>query len=131
MKSTKMIFTILAVICTIVACGPSDSPVEAAREHFEAEWIGDIDMLTERTCLAYQESSVFALSLLHAESSKKLNEEQDFSNVQYELIGESEDSAQVRVYGHMIPGGVITLRFDMTWIIVKEDGKWKMCGEVD
>jgi len=137
MKRASVFLTFLLFVSLLAACGPGDSPEQAAKEWIEAFVNLDGNKLAERTCAAQQEnvqsgamwvSAFAALGQMFTGQRTKA----DISDLRFVTIGRSgSDIAQVRVTG-VIRISVLaiaqTQQVDETWQMIREAGRWKWCG---
>lgn len=127
---------IVTAAAALAACGTQDSPERAAEEWLEAFANMDGNKLMERTCAEQQRNaqetgvwlSAFALLV---QSLTRQQTEIDISDVGFDVIEEAGDRARVRVTGQ-IRTAVLAIgriqEIDEVWLIVREDGQWKWCG---
>ena len=137
MKCTTWIILTLTLIGILTSCVLADSPERAAQEWLQAFGNLDGNKLAERTCAAQQENiqqaglwaSVFGIfgQMTIGQQGKT-----DVSDLKFTTVRSSGDEAYVRVTGQ-IRVAVLALsqtqKVDETWRMVKEDGKWKWCGQ--
>ncbi|MEN6479211.1 MAG: hypothetical protein ABFD20_06200 [Anaerolineales bacterium] len=134
-----VILVLLMLASLLVACQPSDSPEKAAREWVEASLNYDGNKMAQRTCTALQEelqNQALLLSAFAALGQMYTGQQTqgDISELHFETLNRSGDTAQVRVTGEI---HVAVLAFsqaeqvDETWRMIREDGKWKWCGLAD
>ena len=114
-----------------------DSPERAAQEWLQASVDLDGNKLMERTCAAQQENiqeagmwaSVFNI---FGQQAIGVQAKTDLSGLKFSTTSSSGNTARVRVTGQ-IRVAVLALaqsqKVDETWRMVKEEGKWKWCGQ--
>ncbi len=137
MKQLTLVVLTLVLASTVTACTLVDSPENAAREWLQAFGNLDGNKLAERTCAAQQANvqqagmwtSAFAIlgQMMIGQQGKT-----DVSSLNFTTVRSSGDTAYVRVTGQ-IRAAVLALattqNVDETWRMVREDGKWKWCGQ--
>lgn len=138
MKRLSLALLVIILASMLVGCGPVDSPEKAAKEWLEAWATLDGNKLAERTCDAQQEavqSGAIWLSAFAALGQMFTGQrtQADISDLRFVTISKSGDTAQVRVTGEIRTAVLAiaqTQEVDETWLIVREDGKWKWCGSL-
>ena len=119
--------------------GALEGPEAAARRYLQAAVAYDGNELARRTCAAQQQALmeaglvITALDLIANYYVDVGLEDIDFDlrDLEFTEISRSGDQAVVRVSGELrtsllflsVPGQV-----DDTWLMVREDGRWKYCG---
>jgi|SRR3989337_41687 len=114
-----------------------DSPVKAAKEWVQAIAILDGNRIAERTCNAQQANiqeaglwgSVFAL---FGQQTIGQQANTDVSELKFTRVSSNDDFAAVRVTGQIrvaVLGVSQSQNIDETWSFVRENGKWKWCGQ--
>ncbi len=128
-----------AVVGLRLVGGALEGPVGAARRYMQAAVAYDGNELARRTCAAQQQALmeaglvITALDLIANYYVDVGLEDIDFDlrDLEFTEISRSGDQAVVRVSGELrtsllflsVPGQV-----DDTWLMVREDGRWKYCG---
>jgi len=135
MKKISLIILIIGLSIIFVACG-GDSPDKAAEEWFQAVATFDGASTLTLTCDAYKDEVqslgfvVFGLNILSGGLAADI--EVDTSGLRFNTISQSGNEAVVNVrgsYAQGMLGAAIEQQVDTNIIMVKEDGKWKYCGE--
>jgi len=126
----------LCLLVLFVACS-GDSPEAAAKEWMQAFANLDGNKIAERTCTAQQANvqqagmwaSVFGM---FGQQTIGQQSKTDISDLKFTTISSSGDTAQVRVTGQ-VRFAVLALSqtqdVNETWRMVREDGKWRWCGQ--
>ena len=147
--SVIVIAVILQVV--LISVGKVDSPAEAAVEFTRAYFLLDGNSMTERLCSEFsedEEADIVGGYLYHsAEKARTMGfspgyMKNQLSHVKPEIKMTDENNAKVRVTGerlrsinpvYAIIGKLFFLiethKVDETLILVKEDGKWRVCGK--
>jgi hypothetical protein len=136
MKSSRTALFIVILMSLLSACGLGDSPEKAAREWLKAYLSLDGNKLLERTCIDRQADVQEAGTWLSAygmlgEMLTGQKTKADISDLHFDLISETGNSASVHVYGVMsvaVLASFESQNVDEEWQMVKEDGKWKWCS---
>lgn len=123
-------------VCLLTACGTGETPESAAEEWLEALANMDGNELLERTC-AEQQGNVQEAGLwlsafaVLAQSFTGQQTEADISDLNFAVVDKSGDTARVRVSGQIRTAVLAVAQVqevDEVWRMVREDGKWKWCG---
>ena len=136
---------------TLIAVGKVDNPAEAAVDFTKAYYMLDGAAMSELLCneLAEDEEADVVGNYLNsvAVQARSMGFSQNYmrnqlSHVKTEIQMADEDSAKVRITGkrlrsinpvYAVVGRLFFLieshEFDKTLNLVKEDGRWKVCGE--
>jgi hypothetical protein len=144
-----VVFVILQGI--LVSVGKVDNPAEAAVDFTKAYYMLDGAAMSELLCneLAEDEEADVVGNYLNsvAVQARSMGFSQNYmrnqlSHVKTEIQMADEDSAKVRITGkrlrsinpvYAVVGRLFFLieshEFDKTLNLVKEDGRWKVCGE--
>ena len=136
MKVLRAVAIVVIVVSVLAACGMGDSPERAAKEWLEALVNMDGNKLMERTCAEQRENVqeaglwLSALGMLgHSFTGQRV--QGDISDVRFNVVGETGNTARVRVTGQIrvaVLAFAQTQEVDEEWLMVQEDGKWKWCG---
>ena len=147
--SVIVIAVILQVI--LISVGKVDSPAQAAIEFTKAYFLLDGDSMAERLCSEFsedKEADIVGVYLHHsAEKAREMGfspgyMKNQLSHVKTEIKMSDENNATVRITGerlrsinpvYAIIGKLFFLiethKLDETLTLVKEDGKWRVCGK--
>ena len=147
--SVIVIAVILQVI--LISVGKVDSPAEAAVEFTKAYFMLDGTSMAERLCseLSEDEEADIVGGYLHhsAEKARAMGfspgyMKNQLSHVTTEIKMTDENNAKVRISGERLRSInpvyaligklfflIETHKVDETLILVKEDGKWRVCGK--
>lgn len=138
------------LLVLLVACGfgatptpaptptPVDSPERGAREWYEAIANSDGLRMDDRTCAAQKEAvrqsglMTTAFSTLGQLLIGKQEIKVDVSGLAYTRVGSGSDSTDIRVVGTVrtaIGLSVQSQAINQTMRMVRENGKWKYCGQ--
>ena len=116
---------------TPCSCGPE----EAEKEFIQASIGGDGSAALQLTCDQYKEQVLMSGILLAGVDMlvgiDPQNAEVDVSDLNFETVSESDDTATVNINGEAImsiPGADMPQVIDVKLTVVKEDGDWKYCG---
>lgn len=131
-----------AVVGLRVLGGALEGPAGAARRYLQAAVAYDGNELARRTCAAQQQALmeaglvITALNMIANYYVDMGLEDVDFdlSDLEFTVVSRTGDRAVVRISGELrtsilllsVPG-----RVDDTWLMVREDGRWKYCGYPD
>jgi len=139
MKRSALVMLTLMLVSALTVCGAiGDSPEKAAEEWAQAFANLDGNKVAERTCAAQQANVQQAglwTSVFNLFGQQMIGQEAktDVSGLRFTTVSSSGNTADVRVTGQ-IRVAVMALSqtqdVDETWRMVREDGKWKWCGEV-
>jgi hypothetical protein len=133
----KALYTILLICLAMLlsACGGS-GPEKSAETWFQSMAIADGTTALKLTCSAYkadiQNMGMLMGGINMMTGGMASDAKVDTSSVAFETIAKSGDEATVRVSGTYIQGlmgAAFEHQVDANFIIVKEDGEWKWCGE--
>lgn len=142
-RSMTRILTLgLAFLCglTLLSCGLANGPEKAAKAWFEATERGEVLEADELVCEEQKDSfreGAFVLSGIYTFAEEFLGTDQpveiDASEIEYTRVDSlsSDDRAVVEVKGEvrMAALGIVdSEELYYQWIMVKEDGQWKWCG---
>jgi len=144
-----VIAVVLQVI--LISVGKVDSPAEAAVEFTKAYFMLDGSSMAERLCseLSEDEEADIVGGYLHhsAEKARALGFSPSYmknqlAHVKTEINMMDQNSAKVRITGDRLRSInpvfafvgrlfflIETHKFDETLTLVKEDGKWRVCGK--
>jgi hypothetical protein len=147
--SVIVIAVILQVI--LISVGKEDSPARAAIEFTKAYFLLDGDSMAERLCseISKDEEADIVGGYLHysAEKAREMGfspgyMKNQLSHVKTEIKMSDDNNAKVRITGerlrsinpvYAIIGKLFFLiethKVDETLTLVKEDGKWRVCGK--
>ena len=128
-----------AVVGLRLLGGALEGPAAAARRYLQAAVAYDGNELARRTCAAQQQAlmeaglMITALDMLANYYVDGGLEDIDFDlrDLEFTVVSRTGDQAVVRVSGELrtsllflsVPGQV-----DDSWLMVREDGRWKYCG---
>ena len=134
----------------LISVGQVDSPAEAAVEFAKAYYLLDGSSMTEWLCSEFSEDegAVMVDGYLHqsAEKARAMGFSPSYmknqlSHVKTEIKMTDENNAKVRITGERLRSInpvyaligklfflIETHKVDETLTLVKEDGKWKVCG---
>lgn len=139
MKQLTLVLVTLALASTVASCTLIDSPENAAREWLQAFGNLDGNKIAERTCAAQQANVqqaglwTSAITLIGQYLvGQGLQGKTDVSSLNFTTVRSSSDVAYVRVTGQIraaVLAFATTQNVDETWKMVREDGKWKWCGQ--
>lgn len=139
MKTIQIGFLLLIGFFTFVGCsiGNTESPEQGARGWFDGLSAMDGFKVEDRTCKAKQDelktAGLFATMVqLFGQSQLGEKVKIDTSNVNIEGIRTNGDTAEVRITGRLRAGiGLAVNSQDLlsVWKMVRENGRWKYCGE--
>lgn len=135
----------LALVLTLAGCGGSgsgDDPVSTVQYAFEQAMTMNMDGLVEVSCEqmrdeieASREEIRLMLEMMEGLGINLKDIEYDMSDMQWDLVEESDEKAVVRMHGTMTmyaPGlGEETQEQDEEVILVKEGGRWKVCSQIN
>lgn len=138
MKLARIVIVIAIVTGVLTACGIGESPERAAKEWLEAMINLDGNKILERTCMAQREnvqeaslwSSAFAM-LPQMFGLDVIKVQGDISDLEFAATYIDEETVHVRVTGELrvaVLGIAEAIPVDETWLMVKEEGKWRWCG---
>ena len=135
----------------LISVGKVDSPVEAAVDFTKAYFMLDGTSMTENLCSEIsegEEADIVGGYLFHAaEQARAMGfspgyMKNQLSGVQTEINMMDQNSAKVRITGDRLRSInpvfafvgrlfflIETHKFDETLTLVKEDGKWRVCGK--
>lgn len=132
----RILLIYISSFLLLSAC--ADSPSRAAKDWFDAMLNLDGNRILERTCLEYrpaiQEWGLWnsAISLLpQVFFGIDMKSNGDVSDLEFTTINMQDNNASVYVSGEI---RVAVLAFaqsysvDETWIMVREENKWRWCG---
>jgi len=131
-----ILFLLLPFILT--AC--VETPGRAAKEFINALINLDGNKILERTCAAERENIqsvgllTSAFSIIPQLFGLDLESEGDVSDLKFTTIELYSNTAYVHVSGEMRVAVIAfanNIPIDETWMMVKENGKWKWCGSVE
>ena len=144
-----VVFVILQAI--LISVGEVDNPAEAAVDFTKAYYMLDGAAMSELLCneLAEDEEADFVGTYLNsvADQARSMGFSQNYmrnqlSHIKTEIQMTDEDSATVRITGkrlrsinpvYAVVGRLFFLikshKVDKTLNLVKEDGRWKVCGQ--
>lgn len=139
MKALSSAIAIIIAAALVAGCrvGSAETPEQGAKAWFDALAEMDGFKVEDRTCQAQQEkmreAGLFS-TMLQLFGQSQLGEQVkiDASSVIVETIRSSGDTAQVRITGKLRAGiGLAVTDQDLAfvWNMVREDGRWKYCGE--
>ena len=137
MKLVRAMAVIVMVVSILTACSMGDSPERAAKEWLEAMINLDGNKILERTCIAQRENvqtaSLWnsAFAMLPQMFGLDVKVQGDISDLEFTTTYIDEETAHVRVTGELrvaVLGVAQALPVDETWLVIKEEGKWKWCG---
>ena len=129
MKRALLVATVFLVVFT-AACGGGGggAPDQVAKQWFQALAKGDQDTLKSLTCAASQSDMTDAFGSL-AEMAGTVTI--DVSGLSFKTTEESGDNATVQVSGNIkveLLGQSAEEPMNEDMPMVKEGGKWKVCG---
>lgn len=135
MKPLRAVAIVVVAVSMLTACGAGDSPEKAAREWLDALVNMDGNTLMDRTCAEQREAvqeaglwiSVFGVL---GQSFTGQEIQADISDVRFETVSRSGDTARVRVTGEIrvaILAFAHAQQMDEEWQMVREDGEWRWC----
>ena len=133
----KALYIILLLCLTIILSACSGSgPEKSAETWFQAMATSDGTTALKLTCGTYK-ADIQNMGLLMGginmlAGGMVSDAEVDTSSVTFETTAKSGDDATVRVSGTYIQGlmgAAFEQQVDANFIMVKEDGEWKWCGE--
>lgn len=132
---TKKAFLLIAVLLTLGLVACASGPEQAAKEFIEASMGGDGATALQLTCDQYKEqvqmSGFLTAGLGMLVGVDPQSAEADLSDLNFETVSESGDTATVNVNGEVMMsflGAAMPQVIDSNLTMVKEDGEWKYCG---
>ena len=128
MKRAWLVVIVFLVVFLAACGGGGGSPEQTARQWFDALGKGDENALKDLTCTAQHESLAGVAGLLGTMEGGGL----DVSGLSFKTTEQSGDTASVQVTGKLkvtLLGQAVEEAIDEAMPMVKEDGKWKMCGQ--
>jgi len=140
MKVPLFLILVLILLGATTACGAvGDSPENGAKEWLQALAKQDGLKLEDRTCSSQKqeqqrEGMVFTTLMMFGESLTGVNLQDvkmELSDLEVTTIRTSGETAEVRVKGKLraaIGLVVQSMEMDDTWLMTREEGKWKYCG---
>lgn len=138
MKITTHTSIFLIFLILLAGCGPKDTPDNAAYEWTTAMLTNDGNKLAERTCseqISNVQSTALFTSFIEIIGQQAIDQklEVDLKDLNFSVFQESGSSAIVQVKG-VVRSAVLAVfqitPVDTKYNMVKEDGKWKWCGEI-
>lgn len=126
-KVRSLIIILLLALLTLAACAEKSSAPAAVEKYLKAKITSDEDKLVSLSCKTWE-----AQAVLDAKSFESVAAE--FENMSCQENGKQDDYTLVTCQGKLI----IQYRGEdpreqnlggTTYLTVKEDGEWKMCGE--
>lgn len=125
-----------------VVGGVLEGPAGAARRYLQASVAFDGNELARRTCAAQQQALmeaglvITALDMIANYYVDMGLEDVDFdiSDLKFRVVSQTGDRALVRVSGEMRTSLLllsVPAPIDDTWLMVRENGRWKYCGYPD
>lgn len=134
MNARKAI-VLIAALLTLVLTACSSGPEQAAKEFIQASMGGDGAVALQLTCNQYKEqvqmSGMLSAGVGMLVGIDPQSAEVDLSDLNFETVSESGDTATVSVNGEAmmsILGAAMPQVIDINLTMVKEDGDWKYCG---
>lgn len=137
MKALRLFLLVSLAAALLAGCSSSGGgPAGVAREWLQASLGADGATALKLTCRDYRNDvqtqglMTAALGLLTGINTE--NGQIDVSDLKFETIDKSGDTATVRVTGEIIVsllGAAMAQDIDMTLLMVKEDGDWLVCGQ--
>jgi len=133
----KALYTTVIVCLAMLlsACG-GDGPEKSAETWFQAMATSDGVTALKLTCDTYkadiQNTGLLMGGINMLTGGMASDAEVDTSNITFETTDKSGDEAVVRVSGTYIQGlmgAAFEQQIDANFIMVREDGEWKWCGE--
>lgn len=117
---------LLVLVFSLAACANDGDPSEAVADYFQAKVDGDSDKLAGLLCADME-------AFLLREANSFAGVEASLVDVSCESGDKDEDSARVTCEGHIfVDYGEEESELPLsTYQVVKEDGEWKWCGEVE
>ena len=133
----KALYIVLLLCLTIILSACSGSgPEKSAETWFQAMATSDGTTALKLTCCTYkadiQNMGLLMRGINMLAGGMVSDAEVDTSSVTFETTAKSGDDATVRVSGTYIQGlmgAAFEQQVDANFIMVKEDGEWKWCGE--
>lgn len=126
---------LIVVLLTLGLAACAGGPEQAAKEFIEASMGGDGATALQLTCDQYKEqvqmSGMLSAGLGMLVGIDPQSAEVDLSDLNFETVSESGDTATVNVNGEVMMslfGAAMPQAIDTNITMVKEDGDWKYCG---
>lgn len=135
MKSARFFILVLAGVVLVTGCS-AGGPAGTARRWYKAVATGDGATALSLTCREYQSQVQMAgfltagLGLLSGGSSPKVAA--NMSDLEFSTISQDGDAATVHAQGEIIVslfGAAMPEEINSSLALVREEGKWKVCGE--
>lgn len=140
-----VLFLLLAgggVVVGLRVVGVLEGPAGAARRYLQAAVRFDGNDLSRRTCAAQQQALMEAglmITALDMVANYYVDiglEDVDFDirDLTFTVVSQTGDQAVVRISGEMRTSLLLLSMpapVDDTWLMVREDGRWKYCGYPD
>ncbi len=135
MKSARFFILVLAGVVLVTGCS-AGGPEGTASRWFKAVATGDGATALSLTCREYQSQVQMAgfltagLGLLSGGNSPKVTA--NMSNLEFSTLSQDGESAAVHAQGEIIVslfGAAMPEQINSSLTLVREDGKWKVCGE--
>lgn len=124
MKSVQVLGLVILALM-LAACGAAESPEHGAREWVEAVSKLDVARIAERTCLARQQQEGYAMEFAFS----YLGGARDLSGLSFTTANQSGQSAEVHVSGQVVSDVFGEGRYEKTFLMQNEGGRWTYCGE--
>jgi hypothetical protein len=135
MKSARLFVLMLVGIVLVTGCA-ADGPSRATKQWYEALATGDGATALSLTCQQYQSQVQMAgfltagLGLLSGVDTGTATS--NMSGLKFTTTSQNGDTAAVHVEGEVIIsllGAAMPEEVNSTLTLIREDGKWKVCGE--
>jgi hypothetical protein len=135
MKSARFFVLILIGMVLVTGCS-AGGPSGAAKQWYKAVATGDGATALSLTCQEYQSQVQMAgfltagLGLLVGVDTGAAKT--DMSDLKFATTSQNGNTAAVRVEGEIIVsllGAAMPEKVNSTLKLIREDGKWKVCGE--
>ena len=133
MKRWPWVLVMIALLLLLSGCG--GGPEKAAEDWFVAMAGGDGVTALKLTCPAYREQvqmqGLFLGGINMLIGGMAQGAEIDSSDLKFETVSSSGDTANVRVRGEIITGLMgmaVAEQVDVTLLMERTDGEWLVCG---
>jgi len=143
MNRINWLILVLVFAGLLMSCGGEEEPPEPGPEDGAKEWIDasvnlDGNRMLKHTCKAQRDNikgagmwtSAFMV-LAQTFTTRSVEIEGDVSDLKFETISQSDNQAEVRVYGELrvaVLGNAEAHEVDDRWQMIYENDTWRWCG---